>query len=396
MKIFRFQNNEGSKFIYFPSSIFYICQCNKFEAMRIISSFLIFILPVLTVISCSEQESVQVKKMDLVQGVYASGNVMPVGHYEVTGKVSGIVDQVLVEVGQEVESGTPLVKLQNEPNEANLQIARNQLELARKNARNESDILSQLSQQVEISRAAYIQDSVEFARYQQLQDDNIGSEIELDRIELRYRTSKNNYQITKSKYRETKERLQIELDNARNNFLAQQSMTGDYTILSAIDGKVYDIIPEQGELIAANRPIMEIGATDHFETELQVDETDIVMVKEGQPVYYELDAIEDTVLSGKVTLIYPRVNTIERTSKVIASIDPQGYPMYPGMALEANIVINEKDSVLVLPITYVNENNQVILKDGSQRSIRIGIRDLNYVEILSGLEEGDVVLKPES
>jgi multidrug resistance efflux pump len=364
--------------------------------MRLTYSFTLVLFFLLALYGCSDQESVQVKKMDLVQGVYASGNVMPVGYYQVTSKVTGIVDEILVSVGQDVEAGLPLVKLKNEPNEANLQIARNQLELARSNARDGSDILSQLSQQVEISRATFLQDSVEYERYQQLRNDGIGSELELDRIRLRYQTSKNNYQIASSKYQETKERLQIELDNARNNFLAQQSMTGDFTILSAIDGKVYDIIPEEGELIAGNRPIMEIGATDRFETELQVDETDIVMVKEGQPVYYELDAIEDTVLSGVISLIYPRINTIERTAKVIASIDPLQYPMYPGMALEANIVINEKDSVLVLPITFINENNEVIMEGGSLKRIETGIRDLNYVEILSGLEEGDVVLKPES
>ncbi|MDZ7808470.1 MAG: efflux RND transporter periplasmic adaptor subunit [Gracilimonas sp.] len=364
--------------------------------MRSTLSYHLLILMILTVIGCSEQESVQVKQMDLVQGVYASGNVMPVGHYEVTSKVSGIVDMIMVNVGQEVVVGTPLVKLQNQPNESNLQIARNQLELARKNAQPDSDLLKQLSQQVENSLAIFKQDSVELERYRQLQKDNIGSKQDFDRAQLRYQTSRNNYQIAVSKLQETRDRLQVELDNAQSNYQAQESKTGDYTILSAIEGKVYDIIPKEGELIAGNRPILEIGATDRFETELQVDETDIVMVMEGQSVYYELDAIEDTVLSGVISLIYPRINTMERTAKVIASIDPSGYPMYPGMALEANIVINEKDNVLVLPITYISEENEVILADGRRKQIETGIRDLNYVELVSGLEEGDVVLKPES
>lgn len=364
--------------------------------MRTIYSYPLLILMILTSIGCSEQERIQVKKMDLVQGVYASGNVMPVDHYEITSKVSGIVDEILVNVGQEVEVGTPLVKLQNQPNESNLQIAKNQLELAGKNAQPDSDLLTQLSQQVENSRFVFKQDSTELERYRQLQSDSIATKQDLERTQLRYQTSLNNYRIAVSKHHETRDRLQIELDNARNNYQAQESRTGDYTILSAISGKVYNIIPKEGELIAGNRPMMEIGAADRFETELQIDETDIVMVKEGQAVYYELDAIEDTVLSGVIRLIYPRINTIERTAKVIASIDPAGYPMYPGMALEANIVINEKDSVLVLPITYVTEENEVLLEDGSRKKIETGIRDLNYVEVLSGLEDGDVVLKPES
>ncbi|MFO7847840.1 efflux RND transporter periplasmic adaptor subunit [Rhodohalobacter sp.] len=363
--------------------------------MRSIRYIPLLILLILITIGCSEAEQVQVKKMDLVQGVYASGNVVPLGHYELTSKVSGIVDQIMVSVGQEVTTGTPLVKLQNEPNEANLRTARNQLELARKNAASDSDLLRQLRQQLENSRAAFLQDSVEVERYRQLQQDSIVTRQDFERIQLQFQTSRNNYRIAESKLRETRERLQIELDNARNNYRAQESRTGEYTLLSAIDGKVYDIIPKEGELIAANRPIMAIGATDRFETELQVDETDIVMVKEGQPVHYELDAIEDTVLSGVITLIYPRINTTERTAKVTASIDPLEFPLYPGMALEANIVVNEKENVLVLPVNYVSEENEVILEDGSLKSVETGIRDLNNVEILSGLEEGQIVLKPE-
>jgi hypothetical protein len=53
-------------------------------------------------------------------------------------------------------------------------------------------------------------------------------------------------------------------------------------------------------------------------------------------------------------------------------------------------------NVLIIPVTYINEDNEVVLEDGSKKSVETGFRDLNYVEILSGLEEGDVVLKPES
>jgi len=361
--------------------------------MRTVYSYAILILFIFA--ACSEREQVQVERMDLVQGVYASGNVMPEGHYEVRSKVSGIVDEIMVDAGEEVEVGTPLLKLRNQPTESNLRITKNQLELARKNARPDSDLLRQLSQQVENSRVVFTQDSIDLERYRQLRKDNIGSARDLDRARLQYQTSLNNYQIAVSKLQETRDRLQVELDNARNNYLAQESRTGDYTILSALDGKVYDIIPSEGELIAGNQPIMELGATNRFETELQVDETDIIMVKQGQPVYYDLDAIEDTVLQGSISLIYPRINTIERTAKVIASIDASGYPMYPGMALEANIVISEKKNVLVLPVNYITGDNEVVMEDNSRKKVETGIRDLTYVEITSGLQEGDVILKPE-
>lgn len=364
--------------------------------MNLIKTVSFLLLLVVLALGCSDREQVRVERKNLVQGVYASGNVMPKGYYEVTSKVSGIIDEILVSVDNDVEIGTPLVKLQNQPNEANLQIARNQFELARKNAAPDSDVLMQLEKQVENSRAVFVQDSTEFERHRRLRDDNIGSRQTLDLAELRYRTSLNSYLMARSKLSEKRSRLEVELDNARNNLLAQQSRTGDYTILSAIEGKVYDIMPEEGELVAGSRPIMEIGSAKQFETELQVDETDIVMVKAGQQVHFELDALEDTVLNGSISLIYPRIDTIERTAKVIASITPGESPLYPGMALEANIIVREKEDILVIPVTYINEENEVILANEDRKQIETGIRDLKYVEVVSGLSEGDVILKPGS
>ncbi|WP_340106234.1 efflux RND transporter periplasmic adaptor subunit [Rhodohalobacter sp. 8-1] len=362
--------------------------------MNLAKTVSLLLLLVTLALGCSDREQVIVERKNLVQGVYASGNVMPTGYYEVTSKVPGIIDKILVSVGENVEIGTPLAKLQNQPNEANLQIARNQLELARKHAAPDSDVLAQLEKQVENARAVFVQDSTEFERRHRLRDDNIGSRQTLDLAELRYKTSLKSYQIARRKLSETRSRLEVELDNARNNFIAQQSRTGDYTLLSAIEGKVYDIMPKEGELVAGSRPIMEIGSANEFETELQVDETDIVMVKAGQTVHFELDALEDTVLSGSVSLIYPRIDTIERTAKVIASINPGKSPLYPGMALEANIIVREKEDILVIPVTYINDENEVILANENRKQIETGIRDLNYVEVVSGLSEGDVILKP--
>src|SRR5690606_42064165 len=99
---------------------------------------------------------------------------------------------------------------------------------------------------------------------------------------LRFETSQSNYVIAKSNLQETRDQLQIEMRNARNNYLAQESLLGDYTLVATISGKVYDIVPKPGEFVSSNRPIIDLGAADSFEVEMLVDETDIVLVKQGQ------------------------------------------------------------------------------------------------------------------
>jgi multidrug efflux pump subunit AcrA (membrane-fusion protein) len=320
-----------------------------------------------------------------------------VNYYQVNSKIPGIVDSIYVTAGQNVNPGSPLLKIQSQTNQLSLQTAENLYKLARTNAAEGSDLLITLEQKIKTAYETYQQDSVDYERFKYLNAQNIGSQQVYEQALLRFQISKSNYILALSNLQGTRDRLQTELKNARNNFLAQKSQLGDYLLLATISGKVYDIIPAVGEMVSTNRPVIELGAADSFEVEMLVDETDIILIKIDQPVVYALDALEDTVFHGRVKKIYPRINPSDKTAKVLASIDSGDYALYPGMSLEANIVIREKQGILVIPVEYLAMDRTVIVKRGSKKEslkVTTGIRDLKYVEILSGLEENDHILKP--
>ncbi len=352
---------------------------------------------VLLLFSCTRKEEHMVQRKDLVQAVYASGEVLPVDFYQVTSKIPGIVDSIYVSVGQRVAAGDALLKIQNQTNQLNLQTAQNLYELAKTKASDRSDLLAGLEQKVLAAYQNYQQDSLDYERYKRLNAKQIGSEQAFEKAKLRFQISRSELVIAQSNLEETRDQLQIELKNARNNYLAQKSQLGDYLIVAVKAGKVYDIMPHTGELVTSNRPIMDLGAADSFEVEMMVDETDIILVKKGQKVVYALDALEDSVLHGVVKRIYPRINPVDKTAKVIASIDPADYDLYPGMSLEANIIIREKEDILVVPVEYLTMDQTVLVKKGSSTEsvkVQTGIRDLRFVEILGGLKENDHILKP--
>lgn len=85
--------------------------------MVLLNAFLLF--------SCKEREEHIIRRKDLVQAVYASGEVLPVGFYEVTSKIPGIVDTIFVSVGQTVKAGDALLRIQSQANRLNLQTAKN-------------------------------------------------------------------------------------------------------------------------------------------------------------------------------------------------------------------------------------------------------------------------------
>ncbi|HKK79892.1 MAG TPA: biotin/lipoyl-binding protein, partial [Phaeodactylibacter sp.] len=223
--------------------------------------------------SCSEEEGYTVQRKKLVQAVYSSGEVLPAGYYEATSKIPGIVDTVYVRVGQEVKAGTPLLRLQSQAERLNVQTAKNLYALARENAAEDAELLSSLQQKVETAYEAYKWDSLDYERYKRLRAQDIGTQQTYEQAELRYQTAKRNYTIAQNNLQETRMRLQTELKNAKNNYLAQQSRLADHTIVAEADGKVYDILPKPGELVSSSTPIIYLGAADAFEVEMRVDET---------------------------------------------------------------------------------------------------------------------------
>ena len=159
---------------------------------------------------------------------------------------------------------------------------------------------------------------------------------------------------------------------------------------------MYDIVPKEGELVNTQIVLMEIGDALHFEIELSVDETDVSLIRKNQNIVYSIDAYKDIVFKGKVEEVYPRINQSNKTSKVIASILLDSKTIiYSGMSVEANIIISENKNALVIPREFLIQGNK-IKKVGSNEltSINKGASDLEFVEVLSGIDESTEITKP--
>ena len=108
-----------------------------------------------------------------------------------------------------------------------------------------------------------------------------------------------------------------------------------------------------------------------------------------------IDAYKDVVYKGIILETYPRINQGNKTSKVITSITlDEDQPLYSGMSVEANVIISIKKDALVIPREFLLDNNKVKLKSGELVQVKKGIEDLEYIEILQGLDESTVIVKP--
>jgi HlyD family secretion protein len=123
------------------------------------------------------------------------------------------------------------------------------------NVRDDGPVLSQLSSAVEQAREKLAVDSTNLARQQALWAQQIGSRNDLDQRELAYTTSRTTYDRAVKSLVENRAKLQTELSVARNNLAISAAGNDDRTPRSLIDGIVYDLMIEPGELATTQRAV---------------------------------------------------------------------------------------------------------------------------------------------
>ncbi len=337
-------------------------------------------------------------RKDITQAVYASGKIFPVDYYRLNVSIPGYIKEIYVKVGDTVEVGQPLFAMKSDVSNLNVATARNNLDLATLNASENSAYMNAVKQDVGLAREKMELDSANFARVQGLSESNATTRANLDQAKAQYIASKQNYQKARSSLEATRARLQTEVKNAQNLYKAQQSNSNDFTYFSSVTGKVYDIAGRQGEYYTPQQIIMELGRIDNYEVELSVDEADIHYLAKKQEVIFQTEAYPNLFLKGEIKEVYPKISSSNKSIKVMASINlPEGISMYAGATLEANIINQKKKDALVIPRYYLS-NDSVILKrkgQGKKEKIKVelGVGNVEFVEILSGLSPEDEVFK---
>jgi multidrug efflux pump subunit AcrA (membrane-fusion protein) len=355
----------------------------------------IFYFSILLILSCTDDNKKFLPiTQNLIESVYSSVVVQPDSLYQSYAIVAGILDNNLVEEGDLVSKGQPLIQIINSTPKLNADNAKLTLELARENYNGSAAILNGIQEEINAANLKFKNDSINYFRQKTLWDQNIGSKAEFDTRKLAYELSLNNSNLLKSRFDRTKNELNTAVRQAQNNYNTSLIATKDFTVKSKINGKVYALYKNAGELVNTQEPLAVIGSNDKFIIEMLVDEVDIVRISTEQEVIINLDAYSDRIFTGKVTKILPKKDERNQTFKVEAIFDKAPDVLYPGLSGEANIIIARRENILTIPKEYLIENNKVMTNDGLVEVV-LGLENLEFVEIISGISEDTQISKPE-
>ncbi len=342
----------------------------------------------------TDRESITPKEGPITESVYASGMVKAQGQYQVYPTVSGNVLALLVKEGDTVKAGQPLMRIDDRTSSFATGSAEAQLQLLERNASDDGPVLTRLRAAVDQARDKFSLDSINYQRQQALWDKGIGSRNELDQRQLAYTTSRANYDMAAKALAENRAQLRTQLEVARNNAASASAGNTDHQPKSLIDGIVYDLMIEPGELATPQRPVAVVGSALDLYLELEVDEFDIRLVKPGQRVLITLDSYADTAFEAEVTRIIPLMNERSRTFQVDARFTKRPPVLYPNLTVEASIVQRTKPHALLVPAAYIVDGAYVITGKDEKTPVKVGARDMEQVEILDGITATTPIYKP--
>ncbi len=314
---------------------------------------------------------------NVIKKTTATGSVVPRKEIEIKPVVSGIVDELYIEEGDQVKKGDLLAKIRIIPNMINLNNAKSRVNVARinlKDAKRNYERQLGLFEKGVIAKADY--ESYEVA-YQNAQEELVTAEETLELIQ----------------------EGQIKNSGTPTNTLVR----------STIDGMVLNIPVEIGyQVIEANNfnagtTIASIADMGEMVFEGFIDESEVGKIKEGMPLILTIGALEDVSFDAVLEHISPKGEEKNGAIQFEIKADVllrENHFIRAGYSANADIVLDRADSVLTIPESLlVFEKDTVYVEvetvpqQFEKRYIETGLSDGITIEIVSGLSKEDKIKK---
>lgn len=306
----------------------------------------------------------------------ATGKVIPQEEIEIKPQISGIIDKLFKEEGDDVKTGDLIATIRVVPNEQALNQARGRVRNAELSLNNVK---------------------IEYDRNKKLYDRGVISNQDFNNLQLRYDQSVQELENAKADY-------QIILKGS-----AGGSTSANTNIRATVEGTILEIPVEVGDqVILANNfndgtTVTTIADLSKMIFEGQVDEGEVGKLIVGMPLEISLGALEDQNFDAILRFIAPK--GVEEAGAVKFKIEgdvniSDTVLVRAGYSANASLTLEKKDSIMVIPEALLQFDRKtdkpyVEVATGNQqfqrRDIEIGISDGVNVEIVSGLEMEDEV-----
>ncbi len=354
----------------------------------------------------------RVERGDIARVVVATGKIEPRAIVEVKSKASGIVKNIYVNYGDTVRAGQVLAELDKEELEARVREARANLQAAQAMEESAAAALERNKVEAEGPDIPFLKSA--FERAQRMHEEKLVAKNVVEEAEKAYQLALNRQSaairaLAVSRAEITRARAQVA--QAKAVLERAEEDLRNSTIVSPIDGLVLSRNVEVGNAVSSilvqgsqAAPLFTLGDMSDVFVRGKVDQADIGKVYLGQPARIVVESFRDRRFEGKVYRISPygvekdNVTTFE----VQVSIHNPGRELKANMSANAEIILEEKKNVLLVPeaaVLYDKDRNPGVevpdpaAEKGRRKvAVKLGISNGIRTELLGGLQEGAPVI----
>jgi RND family efflux transporter MFP subunit len=183
------------------------------------------------------------------------------------------------------------------------------------------------------------------------------------------------------------------LEGFENSLRVKKRQRDKMTIFAEFDGVVSQVYARPGDLIAGGAPIARLISTSRT-VEARISEENFAGIKPGQKASVRFLGYGAQLYGASVAKILPTADVETQRYVVFLNVDLDPVALVPGITGEVSIVVGERENALVIPRRALFGNNVFVVSNNTVdvRQVKVGYTSLNYVEILDGLQEGDLVI----
>jgi len=349
-----------------------------------------------------------VVKMSITEIIPANGKIKPVLEVKISPDVSGEIVELNFKEGDQIKKGDLIIKIKQDV----------YLSMRDRAEASLNSTKAQLTQLI----AQFKQTEMNYQRNKTLYEQKAISEVE-------YENAFSQYEVAKEQIKQA----EFNVESAGAALKEAQENLVKTVIYAPMDGIISKMSVERGERVVgtsqmAGTEMLRIANFKEMEVLVDVNENDIIRLQPYDTTIIEVDAYPGRKFKGVVTQIANSAKNIGSTIDQVTNFEvkvfilPESYsdlinsglnPFRPGMSATVSIQTDRKDSVLAIPLQAITTRSDLLadsvkLKLGINESveqvfvinsdtlqvrrIKTGIQDLNNIEIISGLNDGEKVV----
>jgi RND family efflux transporter MFP subunit len=314
-----------------------------------------------------------VKRADMAEHLTVVGNLIAEATVEAVPKVAGRLDSISVRLGDRVQRGQTLAKIEDRELQEQVRQAQASFEVSAATIRQrEADL-------------RFAQTNLD--RSKNLFERQLIPKQTFDDAEARFQAASAQLDLAKAQHSQSQARLDELKINLANT-----------VITSPVNGFIGKRTLDAGAWVTPNSALLSVVDISKVRLVANIVEKDLRRISAGQRADVEVDAFPNETFRGRIARVSPVLDPSTRTAQIEIEIENPLFRLKPGMYARVNFTVEQRPNTLVIPanaLVDVQGSRGVFQPNGDTakfKPVTIGLTDEQHVEIASGLAEGERIV----